>query len=649
MGRARHVVLVYSAVAILATWPLVRGLNRNVAGDLGDPVFTMWVLAWDSDQLLGLLHGDGTRLGTFFDANIFHPAEMTLAYSEHFIPQAIQALPVYAVTNNPILVYNLLFLSTFILSGLGAYLFVRELTGDARAGFIGGLLFAFAPYRFPQTPHLQVLSSQWMPFVLYGFRRYFASVDQPDSARGGRWRPLAGAVAALVVLNLSCGYYLMYFSLVVAAYVLWEIWQRRASRNLAMWTRLSIGALVVSVFTLPLLVPYLLVQQVLHLERGSAELVRYSADVYSYLTAFSLQPIWGNVARVFPKPEGDLFPGVVTIVLALVGVIFWRATTEPAVPALRLRALHWVLIGLSLVHVAAAVITVFNRRLTIDLGLVTIRMSNVNQLLLRAAIPAILLLVLSPELRARSAAFMRTRGFFVVTLLAAIWLSLGPAPEALGRPVNLFGPYRVLYESVPGFDGLRVPARFGMIVVLMLSVLGGFGAAFIARWRGSTTILTLLAVLFLAESVAMPFTVNGVSQLVDYSTPEARVYPPSRAPAVYRAVPHEPRVVLAELPLGQPDYDLRAMFYSVGHHARLLNGYSGFFPPHYARLALALSDVPHHPELAWNALQNSGATHVLVHERAWLDDQGPNTSAMLERLGAREVFRDGSDVLLKLP
>jgi hypothetical protein len=108
-------------------------------------------------------------------------------------------------------------------------------------------------------------------------------------------------------------------------------------------------------------------------------------------------------------------------------------------------------------------------------------------------------------------------------------------------------------------------------------------------------------------------------------------------------------VILAELPLGQPDYDLRAMFYSISHHARLLNGYSGFFPPQYGQIALALSDIPHHPEPAWSALRDSGATHVLVHERAWLDDQGPRTSAALTTLGGREIFRDGTDVLIKLP
>ena len=647
MQRAWHTVVLYAAVAIVATWPVARGLDRNVAGDLGDPVLTMWVLGWNSDQLLAILRGDFGRLATYFDANIFHPAPLTLAYSEHFIPQAVQALPLFALTGNPILCYNLLFLSTFVLSGLGGFLLVRELTGDARAGFVGGLLFAFAPYRFPQTPHLQVLSSQWMPFALYGLRRYFTSIDETASA--GRWRPLLGACAALVVQNLSCGYYLMFFEPFVAAYVLWEIWQRRAWRNRAIWLRLSAAAALVVILTLPLLIPYLLAHESLGLERGSAELVRYSADVYSYATASPQQAIWGETARAFPQAEGDLFPGLVPLLLALTGVVFWRSDVAASRTPLRFRAIHWLLLAVTLVHAIAAVITTFNRRLTIDLGIATLRMSNVDQLLIRAVVAAVILLVLSPELRARCAAFMRARGFFLAALLAAMWLSLGPSPHALGRPVNLFGPYQLLYDLVPGFDGLRVPARFGMIVVVMLSVLGGYGAAVVARRRGGMVVLSALAALFLTESVTLPFTVNGVSPLADLATPEARVYRPSRAPAVYHAVPRDMPVVLAELPLGQQDYDLRAMFYSMVHHARLLNGYSGFFPPHYGRLALALSDVPRHPDPAWTALKEFGATHVLIHEGVWPNNQGPNTTATLVSRGAHEIFRDGADVLLKLP
>jgi len=119
MRRAWHAAAAYLALTIVATWPLAGGLGRDVPADLGDPVFVMWALAWDCQQLLAILRGDFARLATFFDANIFHPLPLTLAYSEHFIAQAVQVLPVWVLTGNPILCYNLLYLSTFVLSGLG--------------------------------------------------------------------------------------------------------------------------------------------------------------------------------------------------------------------------------------------------------------------------------------------------------------------------------------------------------------------------------------------------------------------------------------------------------------------------------------------------------------------------------------------------
>src|ERR671912_728295 len=161
MHQAWRALAAYTAIALIATWPLARGLAGDVAWDLGDSLLNMWILAWDCEQLLAILRGDLSRAAAFFDANIFHPAPLTLAYSEHLLPQALQVLPIYAITKNPILCYNLLFLSTIVLSALGTFLLVRELTGNAVAAFVAGLLFAFAPYRLAQSTHLQVLSAQW--------------------------------------------------------------------------------------------------------------------------------------------------------------------------------------------------------------------------------------------------------------------------------------------------------------------------------------------------------------------------------------------------------------------------------------------------------------------------------------------------------
>ena len=99
-----------------------------VLRDMGDPVFVCWVLLWTGGQVFSFLSGDFGALSRYWHGNIFYPEPLTLAYSEHFTAQMLQALPVLAVTDNVVLAYNLLFLSTFVLCGLGTFLLVRDLT-----------------------------------------------------------------------------------------------------------------------------------------------------------------------------------------------------------------------------------------------------------------------------------------------------------------------------------------------------------------------------------------------------------------------------------------------------------------------------------------------------------------------------------------
>lgn len=641
-GRASHAFAAYVVVTLAATWPLALGLGRDVAWDLGDSLLNMWVLAWDAEQFRAILAGDVSLISSFFDANIFHPAPLTLAYSEHLIVQAIQIFPLYVITGNPILCYNLLFLSTFVLSGLGAYLLVRQLTGNGPAAFVAGLLFAFAPYRIPQSSHLQVLSAQWMPFALYALRCYF------DTRRP---RALVGAGLALVAQNLSSGYYLLYFTPYAAAFAMWEMWRRGLLRHGRTWAHVSCAAVMVVVLTAPFVIPYAQVRNRLGMARSQAEVTRFSADVFSYATAFSGQRVWGDVLQVLPKPEGELFPGSVPLLLALIGIaagiVGQRVQAKPP------RAPRWTIVlagTATLVHALLAIVMLVLRRVAIELWGITLRIANVSQLLLRAAVAFAVLLMLSPAERAHVGRFMREQGFFVVALATAFWLSLGPAPQTLGRPLELAAPYAMLFEYVPGYDGLRVPARFAMIVALMLAVLGGYGAAAIAARRGGRLVLALAVAVFLFEAAPVPLLVNGVNPTRDYVTPEARVYRPARAPAVYQQARRiASDAVIAELPLGYADFDLRAIYYSTVHWRRILNGYSGFTPPHYGRLTARLRDVPRHPELSMQTLRDMGATHVILHEGAYHDGEGVETSDSLRRLGAVELFRAGTDVLFGIP
>ena len=201
--RPALVALLYSAFSVdRSTWPLAAGIAqrrarrpRRLAAQHVDPRLGRRAPAAPADRPIGWPE--------FWNANIFHPDPLALALSEHLFGQALQILPVYWLTGNIILCYNLLFISTFALSAFGTYLLVRDLTGDKRAAFVAGLVYGFLPYRIASVPHVQVMSSQWMPFALYGLNRFVTTgIDQGARRRHRRARD-AELVAAVITCSTS--------------------------------------------------------------------------------------------------------------------------------------------------------------------------------------------------------------------------------------------------------------------------------------------------------------------------------------------------------------------------------------------------------------------------------------------------------------
>ena len=168
--------------------------------------------------------------------------------------------------------------------------------------------------------------------------------------------------------------------------------------------------------------------------------------------------------------------------------------------------------------------------------------------------------------------------------------------------------------------------------------------------RGTAVaLLGLACLLCLAEARVDPFVVNGAGPVAGFIAPEPRLRGRGEVPPVYAAVARQPsNTVLAELPLGQPDFDLRAMYYSTFHWRKLVNGYSGFTSDHYGALVAALGTPAPDGGQAWSALRRAGATAVIVHEGAYPDGAGTRLSLGLRERGAREVAREGTDALLVL-
>ena len=66
-------------------------------------------------------------------------------------------------------------------------------------------------------------------------------------------------------------------------------------------------------------------------------------------------------------------------------------------------------------------------------------------------------------------------------------MSFGPDIHARGRLVAEPNLYAAFYQLVPGFDGLRVPARFAMLVTFGLATLTALGIAALERRHARQT------------------------------------------------------------------------------------------------------------------------------------------------------------------
>lgn len=301
---------------LLAAAVLLRHqlLNLDSVPDLGDPVFSMWRLSWIAHQIVT----DPLHL---FDANIFFPAELALTYSDSIILPGLVAAPFLWAGVPPLYVYNVMFVSTFVLSGVAMFYLCRELTGHSLGAYVGALIFAFYPFRFEHYSHLELQITFWFPLALLALKRVLAT---------GRLR--SGVVLGLVLAGQawSC----MYFGLMlplyvgVAACVLFVGWGRR-------WARLKGLAVAVPVFVAlggPVALPYLGSRA----ERGDrdvAEALHYSAAPGDYLEAHQRSVVYGRLLfHDNYKPERQLFPGLGAVTLAAAAL--WPPLSVPRVAGL---------------------------------------------------------------------------------------------------------------------------------------------------------------------------------------------------------------------------------------------------------------------------------------------------------------------------
>jgi hypothetical protein len=557
------------------TWPLVTHMASTVPDAL-DSTDT-------ARQLAEIARNLATDPLHVYDSQGLYPLNNDLALNELLIAQGIYAAPIIWLTGNMLLAWNLVTFSSYMLSGLAAWLLVRKVTGSSLAGLTAGIIYAFSPWHYGQYGHLGIEAIHWMVFSLYFlllFLEHTASTSRLLDRRGLLYLGLFAFFAILQPLSagyygyfeaILFGIYLLYYGLRHARIGRW-VWDklRRMPAPRVDWRRLAeqmallgLAGLVVLAAIYPFVRPYTQYKVLFGFNRGLDEVEYWSAGPLSLLrttpTSWWYEPVQRGILGLETSAEREMYPGVAAVLLAAVG-LFAVARTRKHGP--------W-------------------------------------------------------------------RGFFAAIVVVGLALSLGPTfhwdSYGIGDTGVSLPWYRWLYSYVPGFDAVRVPHRFVLLAMLGIGALAGFGIVRLMRWSGDKSFLkpgivggvALFVVMLDFFAPGLPYITRGLGE---------------EAPPLYKwlAGPEADKVIpgdalLLELPVGldktpvntSPQY----LLYGVAHGRPMLNGSPNIIPPGYERLFSEMRRFPTPGTL--DIIEGLGVRFVVVHTAGLLNDE---KRAELERI-----------------
>jgi hypothetical protein len=239
----------------------------------------------------------------------------------------------------------------------------------------------------------------------------------------------------------------------------------------------------------------------------------------------------------------------------------------------------------------------------------------------QAIVLAIVAIVITTRHRTRPR--VRVVGYYVVMMVFAFWISLGPNA----------GLYTLLYHTLPAFSFLRAPARMGIMVTLGVALLSSLALTW---WRPASTrhhrsFVAAMLIIALIESWAGPLQLQT-------ATPVNKVY---------RHLAILPEAPVAEFPFYQGSEERHRqteyMLMSTFHWKPLLNGYSDHFPADYMTAKPVLTTFP--SQEAIGILQDRGVRWVVVHFNRYPADYARKLRPLMRTMGRQlRVVIDDTEV-----
>ena len=573
------------ALTLVSAWPLLIHLGSALPSDLGDPILETWILWWNAYHV--------PLTGTWWNAPMFVPLAGTFAMSETLLGFVPLTTPLQWAGVSPIATHNIVFILSGPMAALAAYTLAMKITKREDASMIAALAFGFSPYRIAQMSHMQVLWSCWMPFALAALHQFIES--PPGKART---RALITFGACWMMNGFTNGYFLVYFPVLVG---LWLLWFARRWKD---WVLVGTAAWVASLPIVPMLLGYAERQQALGLSRQISEIRQFSANLTSIFAA-SPRAWVSSHWTLPPGPEGELYPGLAIMILIAVGVfaairrpsdVRWSNVQRADLESQNVRrwtAARRTVIGLAVLAAGLAGAVMLTGGSQVHLAPLSLSVHRPSRLLTVAFWLAVGALATSPVMK-RAWASRSPFAFYALAAAAMFFLALGPEPRA-GATQILYKPPYAWLMYLPGFDSVRVPARFGLLMILCLSQAGALawlkmrpGLIFSENRLPQTPAnKTLTASVFMRKRV--PVSLMGAAILLEgwIVMPIAMLPAPLIVPERGRA----PGTLIMELPIEATfDANTLSLLHALDHKQPLINGFSGYLPAHYHALGVALKD-----------------------------------------------------------
>ncbi len=263
-----------------------------------DAILNVGILEWCYKSLR-------SRSFDIFNWTAGFPLDNTLANTENLIGWQVLYSPLRWVGVSTTATYNILLLSSIVLSGIGAMCLARQLGANRYGAWIAGLVFAFVPFHLNHIIHLQTMAICWAPFTLLFLDRFLARESVKDAL---------GLAATFVLAALFGTYFGVFSLLVLPTYVLLAYAFRRHRFRWHTIGMLIVTGLCAGLVLLPVAVPYLRFAVDHGLSHTPGALKDSSVALMDFIKVPSWLAVWSR-SRLTANTFSAAFPGLIAMIL----------------------------------------------------------------------------------------------------------------------------------------------------------------------------------------------------------------------------------------------------------------------------------------------------------------------------------------------